>query len=96
MNRPTVSTSRACGEEATTIAAEVCREIDSGIADYNRAVREIDEKFRAKNMQTVGAGGLTSIAFLWPSLAPFIGTALPFAVAAKFGWDTWDKYKDAD
>ncbi len=76
------------------IAAEMAREIDSGIADHNRVVREIDDKFRSKYVQTTGAGVLTGITLLWPSLAPFLGPALPFAVAAKFGWDAWEQYNE--
>lgn len=81
-------------EDIDRVAAEMCREIDSGIADHNRVVREIDDKYRAKKIQAAGAGAVTGITFLWPSLAPFIGPALPFAVAAKFGWDAWDKYNE--
>lgn len=81
-------------EDLDRIAAEMCREIDSGIADYNRAVRDIDGKYRIKNTQTLATGAITSVSLLWPNLAPFIGPALPFAVAAKLGWDAWEKYNE--
>jgi hypothetical protein len=81
-------------EDIDRVAGEICREIDSGIADHNRAIRDIDDKFRSKNTQTAGAGALTAVALLWPTLAPFIGAALPIGVVAKLGWDAWDKYKE--
>lgn len=81
-------------ENIDRVAAEMCREIQSGIADHNRAVRDIDDKFRSKNRQTTGAAVLTGMALLLPNLAPFIGAGLPFAVAAKFGLDAWEKYDE--
>lgn len=81
-------------EDIDRIAGEMCREIDSGIADHNRAVRDIDEKYRTKHTQTLGTGALTSVTLLWPSLAPFVGATLPFAVVAKLGWDAWEKYNE--
>lgn len=73
------------------IAAEMCHEIDSGIADHNHALREIDAKYATKNRQTFGAAAITGLGALFPSLAPFLGTTLPLALASKLAWDKVDK-----
>jgi hypothetical protein len=74
-------------ENVDKVAAEICREIDSGIARYNRSVREIDEKFKASTAQTVlgAAGG--GFGLLVPALAPFVGPIVPLAALTKFGYD---------
>jgi hypothetical protein len=74
------------------VAGEICREIDSGIARYNRSVREIDEKFKANTAQTiVGAVG-GGIGFLVPTLAPYLGPAIPLAALTKIGYDALTRH----
>jgi hypothetical protein len=74
-------------EDVDKVAGEICREIDAGIARYNRSVREINDKFKASTAQTaVGAvsGGLGLLA---PALAPFLGPVVPLAALTKLGYD---------
>jgi hypothetical protein len=74
-------------ENVDKVAAEICREIDSGIARYNRSVREINGKFKASTAQTmVGAIG-GGLGLLVPALAPFLGPIVPFAAITKLGYD---------
>jgi hypothetical protein len=77
-------------EDTDRVAAEICREIDSGIAEHNRLVEQIGSKYADKMFKWVGAVAVTGIAALVPSLAPYLGVALPLALAGKLGWDAWD------
>jgi hypothetical protein len=79
-------------ENVDKVAAEICREIDSGIARYNRSAREINDKFKASTAQTVvGAvgGGLGSLV---PALAPFLGPVVPLAALTKLGYDALTRH----
>jgi hypothetical protein len=78
-------------EDVDKVAAEVCLEIDHAIAEHQKLIREIDSKYSQKNIKTAGAAIAVAACALVPSLAPFLGPALPFAVATKFGWDAWDR-----
>jgi hypothetical protein len=78
-------------EDIDRVAAAVCLEIDHAIADHQKLVREIDSKYAQKHVKTTAAAISAVGCALVPSLAPYIGAALPFAVAAKFGWDVWDQ-----
>lgn len=79
-------------EDVDKVAAEICREIDSGIARYNRSVREINDKFMASTAQTaVGAVG-GGLGILVPALAPFLGPAVPLATLIKLGSDTLTRH----
>ncbi|GLH80620.1 hypothetical protein SSBR45G_55290 [Bradyrhizobium sp. SSBR45G] len=79
-------------ENVDKVAAEICREIDSGIARYNRSVREINDKFKASTAQTavgvVGAG----FGLLVPALAPFLGSIVPLAALTKLGHDALTRH----
>lgn len=69
------------------VAAEIVTEISRMQAGHDAHIKEIQEKYQAKYGQTaVGAWAAAGAAFI-PALAPFIGTAAPFAVAAKYAWD---------
>jgi hypothetical protein len=81
-------------EDTDRIAAEICREVDSGIADHNRLVRDIGSKFNNKIAKSTAATAVTGLAALVPSLAPYLGAALPFALAGKLGWDMWDRSRE--
>lgn len=81
-------------EDVQRVTAEVCTEIEYGIADHQKSLRKIESGYTQKLLKTTGmAVGAASCVFV-PTLAPYIGPALPFAVAAKFGWDAWDRMVD--
>lgn len=78
-------------DDIDKVAAEICMEINQAIADHNQLINEIDSKYAQKHIKTAGAVLATAASALVPSLAPYIGAALPFAIATKFAWDAWDK-----
>ena len=69
------------------VASEICQELASAIAEHDKQARRIQEKYDHLHRQSAilafGAAG----AALIPSLAPFLGVAAPFALAAKYGHD---------
>lgn len=69
------------------VTAEVCHEIDSLVGDHNKQMRGLRAKYAKVHGQTaalaIGAAG----AALIPALAPFLGSAVPFALAVKYGHD---------
>lgn len=79
-------------ENVDKVAAEICREIDSGIARYNRSVREINEKFVTNTAQTVVGAVGGSLSLLVPALAPFLGAAVPLAALTKLGYDALSRH----
>lgn len=74
-------------EDVDKVAGEICREIDSGIARYNRSVREINGKFKASTAQTVAGAVGGGLGLLVPALAPFLGSIVPLAALTKLGYD---------
>lgn len=72
------------------VAANISLEIDLAIGDHNRHLADIGSNYVQKHIKTAGAGVVTAIGAFAPALAPYIGAAIPFAVAAKLGWDAWD------
>ena len=79
-------------EDVDRVAGEICREIDAGIARYNRSVREINDKFKASTIQTaVGTIG-GGLGLLVPTLAPFMGPIVPLAAITKFGYDALTRH----
>ena len=77
-------------EDTDRVAAEICREIDSGIADHNRLVRETVQKNKTKYAQWGAAAVLAGVGVLVPSLAPQIAAILPLIPAGKLAFDVWD------
>jgi hypothetical protein len=69
------------------VAAEICHELASAIADYEKQQRSIQEKYNRIHGQTAVLAGAVAGAALIPALAPFLGVAAPFALAAKYGRD---------
>lgn len=69
------------------VAAEACREIDGAIAEHQRDLRQIQDKYHRVHGQTavLAIGGLS--AALMPALAPLLGTAIPLGLAAKYAHD---------
>ncbi len=74
-------------DDVDKVAGEICREINAGIARYNRSVREINDKFKASTAQTVVGAVGGGLGLLVPTLAPFLGPLVPLAVVTKFGYD---------
>jgi len=77
--------------DTDSVAAEMCREIDSGIAEHNRVVREISRKYADKRRKSAGAAMVTGLGAFVPSLAPYLGAVLPLALVGKVAWDLWDE-----
>jgi len=69
------------------VTAEVCHEIDSMVGDHKKELRCIRSKYAKAHGHTaamaIGAAG----AALIPALAPFLGSAVPLALAVKYGHD---------
>jgi hypothetical protein len=69
------------------VVAEVCHEIDSLVAGHDKELRRLREKYERIHGQTAAlALGAAVVAFI-PALAPFLGSAVPFAIAVKYGHD---------
>lgn len=73
-------------------ATEVCSHIESLISTHQKEVETLNGKYNAKHMKSalIAGGGLAVT--MVPALAPFIGAALPFALAAS-GKYTADKFE---
>jgi hypothetical protein len=78
-------------EDIDKVTAEVCLDIEYAIGEHQKLVRKIDSTYSQKHLKTAGMAVGAFVCALVPSLAPYIGPALPFAAAAKFGWDAWDR-----
>jgi hypothetical protein len=73
-------------EDVDKVAGELCREIDAGIARYNRSVREINEKFWVSTAHTAFGAVAGGLGLLVPTLAPFL-PIVPLATVSKIGYD---------
>ena len=73
--------------EVDRVAAEVCREIEGAIAEHERDMRIVQDRYNRTHGQTslIALGGLG--AALMPSLSPLLGPVVPLAVAIKYGHD---------
>lgn len=69
------------------VAAEVCHEVTGLVAEHDKHLREIQSKYARIHGQTAVAAWAAVGAALIPSLAPFVGTAAPLALAGKYVWD---------
>jgi hypothetical protein len=74
-------------ENVDKVAGEICREIDAGIARYNRSIREINDKFKVSAAQDVAGAVVGGVGLLVPTLAPFLGAITLGAAALKLGHD---------
>ncbi len=74
-------------EETDRVAAEVCHEILALTGEHARRVKEIQSKYSRIHGKTAVAGWAAVAAMFIPSLAPFLGTMAPFALATKYTWD---------
>jgi hypothetical protein len=79
-------------EDTDRVAAEICHEIDSGIANHTRLIKEIDTKYADKTLKTVAVAAIAVLGAFHPSLAPYLGSIIPpTALAGKLAWDVWEK-----
>lgn len=74
-------------EDSDRVAAEVSHELSSAIGDHQREVRKIQNRYSRIHGQTAVAAWAALGAVLIPSLSPFLGAAVPLAVAAKYAWN---------
>ncbi|MBN7771366.1 hypothetical protein KUV44_12520 [Marinobacter daepoensis] len=75
-------------------AAEVCSHVESLISAHQKEVEILNGKYQAKHMKSalIAGGGLAVT--MVPALAPFLGAALPLALAAG-GKYTADKFEES-
>jgi hypothetical protein len=71
-------------------AAEVCSHVGALISAHQKEVEILNGKYEAKHMKTALIAGGGFVVSMVPALAPFVGAALPFALAAG-GKYTTDK-----
>lgn len=87
MDEHTQTLHAASIDELDRTAAEVGRGISSLLAEHQKHIREIQEKYQLLHKQTLVGSWVTLAALMVPSLAPLIATAAPFAVVGKYAWD---------
>lgn len=80
-------------EDLDYAAAEVCSHVESLISTHQKEVEILNGKYQAKHMKSalIAGGGLAVT--MVPALAPFLGAALPLALAAS-GKYTADKFEE--
>jgi hypothetical protein len=80
-------------EDLGYAAAEVCSHVESLVSSHQKEVEKLNGKYEAKHMKTalIAGGGLAVT--MVPALAPFLGAALPFAMASggKYAADKFEK-----
>ncbi|MEN8131046.1 MAG: hypothetical protein ABFS45_12795 [Pseudomonadota bacterium] len=74
-------------DDVDRVAAEVCHDLEDAIAEHEKELRSIQEKYNRVHGQTALITVAAAGAALMPSLAPLLGGAAPFALAAKYGHD---------
>ncbi len=75
-------------------AAEVCSHVEALVSSHQKEVEKLNGKYKAKHMKTaLIAGGGLAVSMV-PALAPFLGAALPFAMASG-GKYAADKFEEA-
>jgi acyl carrier protein phosphodiesterase len=68
------------------VAAEVCHDLEGAIANHEKELRSIQEKYSRIHGQTAVLG-IAAGAALIPALAPLLSGVAPFALAAKYAHD---------
>lgn len=76
------------------VAAEVCHEIDAAIAEHDKELRRIQERYNRRHKQTAAVALAAAGVTLFPTLAPLLGATAPFALAAKYGGDKLEERVD--
>jgi hypothetical protein len=75
-------------DDVDRVAAEVCHELESMIADHEKDLRLIQRKYNRMHSNTAILTLAAAGAALMPALAPFLGSvAPPLLLAAKYGND---------
>jgi len=70
------------------VAAEVCHELETMIAEHEKELRLIQKKYDRVHGNTAILTLAAAGAALMPALAPFLGSAAPpIMLAAKYGYD---------
>ncbi len=67
------------------VAAEVCHDLEGAIAEHDKEMRSIQEKYNRAHGQTAVLAVAAAGAALMPALAPLLGSVAPFALAATYG-----------
>jgi hypothetical protein len=75
------------------VTAEVAREVASLLGEHKQEATKIQEEFDLRHKQTAVASWSTAAAVFLPVVAPILGGAAPFALAAKYGWDKLEERK---
>ncbi len=74
-------------DDVDRVAAEVCHDIEGAIAEYEKALRFVQDKYNRAHGKTAVLAVAAMGAALMPALAPLLGSAVPLALAAKYGHD---------
>lgn len=74
-------------DDVDRVAAEVCHDMEGAIAEHEKELRSVPEKYNRHHGQTAVLAVAAAGAALMPALAPRLGGAAPFALAAKYGHD---------
>ena len=74
-------------EEIDKVVNEVCHDISVIIAEHDMQLADIQSRYKRVYGQTAVAAWAAFTALIIPTLAPFIGTTAPFALATKYAWD---------
>ena len=62
--------------------------------DYEREQRRVQQKYTRLHARTlIGTVGGAIVTFI-PSLAPFLGSVVPFVAATKYGFQKWDEIEE--
>jgi hypothetical protein len=74
-------------EDVDRVTAEVCHDLEGAIAEHEKELRSIQEKYNRVHCQTAVLAVAAAGAALMPALAPLLGGVVPFALATKYGHD---------
>lgn len=81
-------------EDLDRVAAEVGRGIASLLADHQNKVRELEEKYQRRHVQTAIGAWITLGAVFLPVLAPFVSILPPLAITSKYAYDKGEEIAD--
>ncbi len=73
------------------VATEVGRGIAALMSEHQREIKPIQTEYKRLHVKTAVAAWVSVAAMFIPSLAPFIGTAAPVALVAKYAMDKIDE-----
>jgi len=74
-------------DDVDRVAAEVCHDLEGAIAEHEKELRSIQEKYNRVHGQTAVSALAAAGAALIPALGPLLGGTASFALAAKYGHD---------